>query len=369
MFPLLCSLILVGASDVRVDQPYSGARSEPVAYDVDFRVVVTAPQNTKRLRVWVPIPPSDAIQTVESLGWSVFPNDVKPSIATESLFGNTFAYFEFAQPQGAQIIEHRFRVSTSEVRWNIDTQAVQTIRDWPKSFDPFRRGESLIKVDDRFQKLANKIVGDKTGSTSSLAAVMDWVGDNLTYDHSNTSLVADSNHALTMKRGDCSDYHGLCSSLGRSLGLPTRVTYGLHAFPKNLPSHCKLEAYLPPYGWVSFDVSETQRLIQRIRESKVLSDREKAELAASATARLRAGYRDNTWILTSRGTDYELAPKASRKVPLVSTIWAEADDVPLPSPDPADTKKREFAWMTAHKYTPSVPVVYPFKDWANLKAK
>ena len=123
MFPLLCSLMVAGASDVRVDQPYAGIRSQPVAYDVDFRVVVTAPQNTKRLRVWVPIPPSDAIQTVESLGWSVFPNDIKPMIATESLFGNTFAYFEFAQPQGAYIIEHRFRVSTAEVRWNIDIES------------------------------------------------------------------------------------------------------------------------------------------------------------------------------------------------------------------------------------------------------
>ena len=32
------------------DQPYSATRSDPVTYDVDFRVVVTAPQNTKVFR-------------------------------------------------------------------------------------------------------------------------------------------------------------------------------------------------------------------------------------------------------------------------------------------------------------------------------
>ena len=126
-----------------------------------------------------------------------------------------------------------------------------------------------------------------------------------------------------MKRGDCSDYHGLCSSLGRALGVPTRVTYGLHLFPKNLPCHCKLEAYLPPYGWVSFDVSETQRLIKRIESAANLTEADRRELVKAAVARLRRGFRDNTWLMHSKGTDYDLAPKANRKVPLVATIYAK----------------------------------------------
>ena len=70
--------------------------------------------------------------------------------------------------------------------------------------------------------------------------------------------------------------------------------------------------------------------------------------------------------LATKGTDYDLAPKAGRKVPLVATIYAEADGTPLPQPDPADTAKREFAWMTAHKYTADRVVSYPFKDWRTL---
>ena len=45
--------------------------------------------------------------------------------------------------------------------------------------------------------------------------------------------------------------------MGRALGYPTRMTYGINPFPKNSPSHCKMEAFLPPYGWVAFDVSDT----------------------------------------------------------------------------------------------------------------
>jgi transglutaminase-like putative cysteine protease len=243
---------------------------------------------------------------------------------------------------------------------------VARVKKWPESFAPYRRSERGIVIDDRFKKLAAELATGAAGPADELAAVMDWTKKNLTYDHTATSLIASADHAFTRKRGDCSDYHGLCSSLGRALGVPTRVAYGLHLFPKNLPCHCKLEAYLPPYGWVSFDVSETQRLVKMIEASPDLKPEEKKALAKAASERLRAGFRDNTWLLHSKGTDYELAPKASQKVPLVATIYAEADGKPLPLPDPADSTKREFAWMTAHKYTPDRQVPYPFNDWRTL---
>ncbi len=341
--------------------------SHPNAVGVDFRVVVTAPQNTKKLRVWVPVPKTDAAQDVKGSKWESFPMELKPELHTEEVFGNTFAYFEFDNPQGAQVITHTFTATVSEQRWGVESSKVKAVTEWPKAFDPFRRGERLIVVDDEISLLAKEIAGSKTGPADRLDAVTDWVQKSLSYDHSTTSLSASTAHALKTKRGDCSDFHGLCSSLGRSLGVPTRIVYGLHLFPKNLPTHCKLEAYLVPYGWVSFDVSETQRLVKRIEDEKGLTASEKETLTAAAVKRMREGFRDNTWLAVSAGTDYHLAPKASAKVPLVSTLWAEADGKPLPNPDPADPTKTEFAWMTAHKYTSDKPAVYPFKDWKTLR--
>jgi transglutaminase-like putative cysteine protease len=364
---LLAVCVAVDPAPLQLDpaERYTAKRGDAVGYDVEFRVTVTAPQNTKMLKVWVPVPPSDGGQKIDRLTFDTFPTSTRPTLYAEPVFGNTFAYFEFADPQGGQIITQTFHATVWELNWAVDAAKVRPVTEWPKSFDPFRRGESLIKVDDRYQKLAAEIAG-AAGPGERLFAVTDWVQQNLTYDHSNTSLVASSEHALAMKRGDCSDYHGLCSSLGRSLGVPTRVTYGLHLFPKNLPCHCKLEAYLPPYGWVSFDVSETQRLVKRIQDDSGLSADDKAKLTAAAGDRLRRGFRDHTWLLVTKGTDYDLAPKASGKVPLVATIYAEADGKPLPAPDPADPTKREFAWMTSHRYTADKPTAYPFKDWTTL---
>ena len=81
---------------------------------------------------------------------------------------------------------------------------------------------------------------------------------------------------------------------------------------------------------------------------------------------MRRGFRDNTWFVQTKGTDYDLAPPGSKKVPVVRTIYAEVDGEALADPDPADRKQRAFTWMTLHSYTPDRPVTYPFKDFRSL---
>jgi hypothetical protein len=347
--------------------PYQAKKSSPVAYDVELAVIVTVPAKTKQLRVWLPLPQSDLGQEVAEGELRTFPLAVTPTVEREPLFGNRFARFEFAHPEGAQIIRHRFRIKIWELRWDLDPARVVSVKDWPAGFAPYLRSESCVVVDDRFHKLARDLVPRSEGTARDLAAVLAHVSRLMKYDHVEASLRASSEHALLKGRGHCSDYHGLCAAVGRALRCPTRITYGINPFPKASPSHCKLEAYLPPAGWVSFDVSETQRLVAAIHRSADLDARQKEQLEKAANARLFAGFRDNTWFLQTRGTDYVLP--GGPRVPLVRTIYAEADGVALPEPDPANPNQREFAWMTAHRYTPDRVVSYPFQDWKTLEEK
>lgn len=365
---VLAAACAAPASDASLDpeQPYGGKLSDPVTYQVDLQYVVTAPYRTKVLKVWLPLPPSDAIQTVTGRELSAFPNDVKPVLGKEMLYGNEFACFTFENPEGAQIVRHKFTVKTHEVRWGIEPAKVARVGKWPASFDKFLRGEKLIVVDDRVGKLAREIA-TKQGQLEDLSAVMQWIQANIAYDHSNASLQASALHALEQRAGHCSDFHGLCAALSRSLGYPTRVAYGINPWPKASPSHCKLEAFLPGHGWVPFDVSETQQLVKRIQADPKLDDARKKVLVERAHKRLISGFRDNTWFLQTRGTDYDLAPPASKKVAVVRTIYAEADGVALPEPDPSSSKQREFSWMSAHRYEASRAVVSPFKDYRSLE--
>lgn len=346
--------------------PYQAKKSNPVTYDINYCVVVTPPYHAKTLKVWLPLPQSDAGQEVSTGELRTFPMKVAPKIGTEPRFGNKFAYFEFDQPEGAQLVRHIFKVKVWELDWNVEPGKVAAVQHWPASFDSYLRGDRTVVLSEQVKKLTGEIVSERTGPARELALVMGWVNDHIRYDHGNASLQASSEHALKNGCGHCSDYHGLCAALGRALGFPTRVTYGINPFPKNSPSHCKLEAYLPPYGWVSFDVSETQKLMSSIKKDKKLEESKKQALIQAARARLERGFRDNTWFLQTRGTDYDLAPPASKKVNVVRTIYAEADGVALPEPDPASPDKKEFAWMTLHRYTPDRTVPYPFKDWKTL---
>jgi transglutaminase-like putative cysteine protease len=257
----------------------------------------------------------------------------------------------------------------SELRWGVDPAKVESVESWPGSFNAYLKPQPSLGDDASFRTTLGQIVPSRKGAARDLIEVMNWVDQNIKYDHVTASLKADARFAFTQRRGHCSDYHGLCATMGRSLGYPTRVTYGLNLFPKNSPSHCKLEAFLPPYGWVSFDVSETQRMVKAITANQQLTDDDRERLAAAARNRLTAGFRDNTWLLVTKGTDYDLVPPASHRVPVVRTIYAEADGVPLPDPDPANPEKREFGWMTAHEFKPDRPVTYPFQDVKSLEGR
>jgi transglutaminase-like putative cysteine protease len=348
--------------------PYTARRTNPVTYDVDYTVVVTPPYKTKKLRVWMPVPQSDVGQEVASLDLTTFPTELKPAIAAEPLFGNRFAYFEFAAPQGAQLIRQRLKITVWELRWRLESAKVTRVDAWPESFEPYRRSESqAVVVGEPHRNLIKQLLPERGSELAELSQVMTHALRTFKYDHGTASLKADSLHVATTGRGHCSDYHGYCAAVGRALGYPTRVTYGINTFPKASPSHCKLEAFLPPYGWVSFDVSETQKLTAAIATDGSLAAADKEQLTAAALGRLQSGFRDNTWYVQTRGTDYDLAPAASKRVPVVRTIYAEADGVPLDDPDPSNTSETKFAWMTVTKFTADTAVKYPFTDLGSLR--
>jgi transglutaminase-like putative cysteine protease len=350
------------------NQPYAGTKSNPVTYQVDLAAVVTPPFKCKLLRVWVPIPPTDGIQEVSDVRLTSFPMQVEPRMGVEKTYGNRFAYFEFHDPHGAQMVRHQFTVKTYEVRWHIDPAKVQTVAEWPATFEPFLRGERLVPRDERFAKVAHSIVPERSNPGLDLAKIITWVNDTMKYSHTDCSLQGSAIHALDKKMGHCSDYHGLCTALSRNLGYPTRIAYGINPTPKSSPSHCKLEAYLPPYGWVCFDVSETQQLVGKINQDESLDPVRKEKLTAAARARLLSGFRDNTWFVQTRGSDYDLAPPAKQKVALVRTIYAEADGIAYPEPDPANPEIRAHTWMTLHRYSADRRVSNPFHDWRSLES-
>ncbi|MCI0492638.1 MAG: transglutaminase domain-containing protein, partial [Planctomycetes bacterium] len=126
--------------------PYQARKSNPVTYDVDFSAVVTAPYHTNKLKVWLPLPQTDAAQEVTEVGLSTFPMDIKPRIGVEAVFGNRFAYFEFDRPRGAQVIRHQFKIKVWELNWNVDPKRVTGVERWPAGFERYLKSDQAIVV-------------------------------------------------------------------------------------------------------------------------------------------------------------------------------------------------------------------------------
>ncbi len=324
-------------------------KSRTATYRVDFRVAITAPANTKKLRVWLPLPPSDDCQSVSDRRIDTFPRSVNPTIGSEPEFGNSFAYFEFDSPDGAQLITHQFTAQICQLDWDVDYQSVARPDIWPNSFAPFQRPDPRSSEGNQLREVLDQI-DESTKSASDadrLLAAMRWIDQNLSYDPSKASLSADPMHAMLHRCGHCSDYHGLCGTLARAIGYPSGVLYGLQMFDKGSPSHCKVEVFLPPYGWVSYDLSETQKLALKTAGDKSLSSQARESLISTIKDRTKRGFRENTWLMVTRGVNYELAPPASKRVAILRTIYAEADGVALSEPDQPDPSSG--TWMTIHR--------------------
>ena len=254
-----------------------------VTFDVSLDVVFTAPYGTKQAEVWLPVPKDDNAQQVEA--YRTEPGCL--SDETEPLYNNHLVHFSYDKPQGGQIIKQSFKVTTHEMRWDLDPEKATIVREWPESFARYLRNEQNVVVDERAKELARKIVGEEKNPVRQAHLLMAWIMKTLNYDHNTCSLEASSVWALDKKVGHCSDYHGLATALGRAVGIPGRVTYGINPLPKNSPTHCKVEFYFAGYGWVSFDISETQKMVKKIEKDTTLEAAAKSEKIKSRYGPLR----------------------------------------------------------------------------------
>ena len=305
------------------------AKTAVAKFNVDFRVAIKAPAKTKQLRVWVPLPPNTENQMVSDRKFQTFPRQHQPQLTHEPTFGNEFAYFEINSPEGPLEIRHTFTAELAQLDWGVDYSKVANTASWPRAFEVFQTPDVRSERAKDYTEIVEQIQSVSDAKSKQFMKAIEWVDENMTYDSTNASLTADPAHGLIYRRGHCSDYHGLCGTFAREIGYPSRVLYGLQMFDKGSPSHCKLEVFMPPYGWVSYDLSETQKLAMKVGKDEELSFEQRKKTAEFVRQRTLNGFRENTWLLVTRGENYPLKPAAANPVSIVRTIYAEADGIRL----------------------------------------
>jgi len=207
----------------------------------------------KSARVWIPVPPDNADQSV-TIAERRLP--ASAAISEEPKYGNRILNFELTGERSGSIT---YRVTRHEIRGH---SAVPSTR--PADLQALLKPDSKVPVTGRFLKL----VDGKTLPRDQMALahfLYDVVDAHMAYRKDKPGFGrGDSEWACDSGFGNCTDFHSLFISLARANHLPARFEIGLPIPSKHgkgeIPGyHCWAWFYADARGWVPVDISEADK--------------------------------------------------------------------------------------------------------------
>jgi transglutaminase-like putative cysteine protease len=220
--------------------------------EFDFLYTVTLPEITEPARMWLPLPTSDAFQTVE-ISFMEIPG--KRQILKDKKYGNQILLVNLDQEDSGKNVELIFHVRRIEK----DAYS-EPLSDSEEYLNPNR----LVPLNEDFKSIAEKIVKGKNGDLVRARALYDYVIDNMQYIRNGEGWGnGDAVYACNVKTGNCTDFHSYFIALSRSIGIPARFAIGA-AIPSSRDEggihgyHCGAEFYAEGKWW-PVDISEADK--------------------------------------------------------------------------------------------------------------
>ena len=215
----------------------------------EFKYEVTLPDMQESGSMWIPLPQSDAFQTIHLV------SEISPipySTLQEQEFGNSIMHFELTPEDSGKKFEFVYDVMREEKNAYTDNS----------SPTDYLNASLLMPVGDRFSILADSIIAIKEskGALMQARALYDYIIDNMKYAKFEKYGTGDSVYACDALTGNCTEFHSLFISLARSADIPARFAIGA-AIPSDRDAggidgyHCWAEFYADGKWW-PVDISE-----------------------------------------------------------------------------------------------------------------
>jgi transglutaminase-like putative cysteine protease len=224
------------------------------------------PAGSKTSKIWIPLPQSDAYQSISALK---IESPFAYSTRSDSEYGNEYAYLEapaasLSAPAEVSITfqvarqEHLVVLGGNPSATNVRTLAEPRSGELRRFLEPDRR----VPLTGTIAELSAEQTHGIQEPMAKARAIYDYVIATMRYDKSGTGWGSgDAIWACTAKRGNCTDFHSLFIGMMRAAGIPARFEIGFplpadqHA--GTIPGyHCWAEFYVAPYGWIPVDASE-----------------------------------------------------------------------------------------------------------------
>jgi len=220
--------------------------------EFEFVYRATLPELAAPARMWLPLPASDAYQTVTTLA-------VKAPGTQRTLkdraHGNDVLFLELSPGDSGRTLEMRFAVKRRE------KAAYPAAR--PRRGE-FLAPERLVPASEDFAKIAGEVLAGKKGELVRARALYDHVIDRMRYmKYGEGWGQGDAVRACSAASGNCSDFHSYFIALARAAGIPARFAIGV-----SIPSerndggidgyHCWAEFWAEGKWW-PVDISEADK--------------------------------------------------------------------------------------------------------------
>jgi transglutaminase-like putative cysteine protease len=352
-----CVLVVVALSGVAAR---GGDAPKQATFDGKHELEVAIPEGAQSVRIWFTQPQSDGASDVRRMKVESTAGEPKAAKDNE---GNTYLYWDLAKPaSGTFKATATFEVARKEVKANVDPAATRAytpadLKGMEKYLGPTR----YVIIDDKIKALAAEIVGDEKNPTAASRRIYDWVLGNIEYwvkDPSKlkASTTGSTDHCLTTKTGNCTDFHSLYMSLSRAAGIPTRITYGsffkgpLDGQDADQSYHCWLEYFAPGVGWIPLDVAVADIFVDGV----TLTEENKPKINLTVANGYGGpdpkmvdyyfGNIDERRVVWSHGRDLTLEPKqAGGPVNAMAKAYVEIDGKPF------DGYKRKLTYKEIKK--------------------
>jgi len=266
-------LLVVPVFHLAAQTTSNAEKFSPPARTFHFTYSVTVkdiPSDAKRVRVLIPVPPTDQHQIVRVLAVKA---PVKTRMTQESQYGNRMMYAEIPSSVGGKAeFTLEYKVTRREYSRGDFAQlkrADQKPAVVPASMTRLIAPDSLIPTDGKIKELAAQVNGSQTGAVAKAKAAYDYLFTNMRYDKTGSGWGrGDAVWACDAKRGNCTDFHSPFIGMLRVDGIPARFDIGF-PLPENKDKgdiagyHCWAEFYAPKTGWVPVDISEAWKAKQK----------------------------------------------------------------------------------------------------------
>lgn len=229
-------------------------RSFTVTY---IATVPACPAGAARLDVWVPVPSSDAQQTISDVSSKT---DLPGEIQTEREYHNRALHVWNDRRMPASI-ELTYQCTRYEEHSGGEARQCAVSHNpvpSPRDLGP----DQLGVIDDRVRRTAREVTAGRTDTLAQARALYDHVISHMVYDKTSPGWGrGDTVRACEVGKGNCTDFHALFISLARAQGIPARFGIGLQMPVDRREGsiegyHCWAEFWVAGTGWVPVDCSE-----------------------------------------------------------------------------------------------------------------